>query len=75
MKVKTKTGEDINLHFTDTFFESFEGSPEELEELMKTIINQVQDGSLFEKSEPIEAVELTEDEIETWKNNSKRKLQ
>lgn len=75
MKVKTKTGDDINLEFTDTFFESFEGTPEELKELMEMIINQVQDGSLFEEAEPIGAEELTEDEIETWKNNSKRNIQ
>lgn len=75
MKVKTKTGDDINLEFTDTFFESFEGTPEKLKEIMEMIINQVQDGSLFEEAEPVGAEELTEDEIETWKNNSKRNIQ
>ena len=75
MKVKTNSGDSIDLEFSDMFFETFKGSPDELKELMEMIINQVKDGSLFEESQPVDVENLTEDEIQTFVNNSKRTLQ
>lgn len=72
MKVKTKSGEEINVNFTGSFFESFEGTEEELQKLMNEIIEKVQDGTLTEDSELVDVVDMTEEEIE---NFGKEKLQ
>jgi hypothetical protein len=75
MKVKTKSGDDITLEFTDTFFETFQGTPEELQQIMQMIIEQVKDGSLFEQSEPVAEEPVTEDEYNEMLIQSKRRLQ
>jgi predicted DNA-binding antitoxin AbrB/MazE fold protein len=61
MKVKTKDGEEITLEFMDSFFESFNGTDEELQKLMEEIISKVQNGTLMEDSEPVDFEEVDDD--------------
>lgn len=72
MKVKTKSGEEIDIQFMGSFFESFNGTQEELQELMNEIIEKVQNETLYEDSELVDVVDMTEEEIE---NFDKEKLQ
>lgn len=62
MKVKTKDGTEMNVQFEDTFFESFEGTDEELQELMQQIIDMVRNGTLEEQAELFDVEELSEEE-------------
>lgn len=64
MKVKNKQGQEMTVTFAESFFEDFEGTPEEMEELLATISEMIADGSLFEKSIPFSMDELDEDEAE-----------
>lgn len=72
MKVKTKSGEEIDVQFTGSFFKSFEGTEEELQKLMNEIIEKVRNETLTEDSELVDVVDMTEEEIE---NFEKGKLQ
>lgn len=72
MKVKTKSGEEIDIQFMGSFFESFNGTQEELQQLMNEIIEKVQNETLYEDSELVDVVDMTEEEIE---NFDKEKLQ
>lgn len=79
MKVKTKDGTEMNVQFEDTFFESFEGTDEELQQLMQEIIDMVKNGTLEEQAELINVEEMTEDEIKEFEESlekaKKRTLQ
>lgn len=72
MKVRTKSGEEIDIQFMGSFFESFNGTQEELQQLMNEIIEKVQNETLYEDSELVDVVDMTEEEIE---NFDKEKLQ
>ena len=72
MKIKTPDGEEITLEFMDSFFESFEGTDEELQKLMEEIIAKVQNGTLMEDSEPVDFEEIDDDSDDLYKE---RKLQ
>jgi hypothetical protein len=50
----------LKVEFAPGAFDSFEGTQEELEELIAEIKNMIQDGSLFEKSKAIDLDELVE---------------
>jgi len=67
MKIKTPDGEEITLEFMDSFFESFEGTDEELQKLMEEIIAKVQSGTLMEDSEPVDIEEIDEDSYQERK--------
>lgn len=62
MKIKTDDGEELTLEFADTFFETFPGTPEELEELMSTLVEKIKDGSFFDEIEPAEEYGLDDDD-------------
>ncbi len=50
----------IKIQFAPGAFDTFEGSQEELDELMEHIQSMIRDGSLFEKSRSIDIDELLE---------------
>ena len=51
---------ELKIEFAPGAFDSFEGTQEELDELMTEIKNMIADGSLFEKSRAIDLDELIE---------------
>ncbi len=51
---------EIKIQFAPGAFDSFEGSQEELNELMADIQKMILDGSLFENSKPLDLDELLE---------------
>jgi hypothetical protein len=50
--------------FAPGCFDSFEGTQEELDELIAEIQKSAEDGTLFEKSTPVNLDSLTDDDIE-----------
>ena len=50
--------------FAPGCFDSFEGTQEELDELIAEIQKSIEDGTLFEKSTPVDFDSLTDDDIE-----------
>lgn len=50
----------IKVQFAPGAFDEFDGSQEELDELMKQIQEMIADGSLFEKSKSVDIDELLE---------------
>lgn len=51
----------IKVEFAPGAFDNFEGTQEELDELVKMIQDKANDGSLFEESNPISFDQLVED--------------
>ena len=64
MKIKTDTGEEIAVEFADGFFEDFDGTPEEMQELLDALFDKIKDGSIFDEAEPVAVEELDEDEAD-----------
>ena len=56
-------------------FDNFEGTQEELDELMAEIHRMVESGELFEKAVPIEDADFDEDDLDMIENAGKRNLQ
>jgi hypothetical protein len=54
--------------FAPGCFDSFEGTQEELNELIAEIQKSIEDGTLFEKSTPVDLDSLTDDEIDMLEN-------
>lgn len=52
------------IEFAPGCFDSFEGTQEELDELMNEIKTMIETGELFEKSEPVDINELFETDPE-----------
>lgn len=55
------TEKKIKISFAPGCFDNFEGTQEELDEMIEEIKRKVEDGSLFEESIPLENME--EDEL------------
>ena len=53
--------EKMKVIFAPEFFEDFEGTQEELDELVKEIMEEVENGTFFENLHPLE--DLEEDEV------------
>jgi hypothetical protein len=51
----------LEIVFAPGCFDSFEGTQEELDELIKEITESAENGSLFEKSNPVSIESLLED--------------
>lgn len=64
MKIKTDDGQEITVQFADSFFEDFDGTPEEMEEMLAIFVEKLKDGSLFDEAEPVMIEELDEDEAD-----------
>lgn len=58
-----KIKDDVELVFAPGCFDSFEGTQEELDELIADINRMVASGELFEKSQPLDIDSLDEDEM------------
>lgn len=54
----------IKIEFAPGAFDSFDGTQEELDELMAEITKLAESGELFERSRPIDLDELDDDEVE-----------
>jgi len=54
----------IKIEFAPGAFDSFEGTQEELEELIAEITRMAESGDLFEKSRPVDIDELIEEDPE-----------
>ena len=58
----------VEIVFAPGCFDNFEGSQEELDDLVKQITEMAQSGELFEKSNPVDieslADELSDEEVE-----------
>ena len=63
------------LVFMPGCFDEFEGTQEELNELIAEIQRMADTGELFEKSVPLEDVDFDDNELEMIENTSKRNLQ
>ena len=56
----SKTNKPLKVEFAPGCFDSFEGTQEELDAMIKEIEGMVQDGTLFEKARAIDLDELIE---------------
>jgi hypothetical protein len=72
----------LKIEFAPGAFDSFEGTQEELEEMIAEITRMAESGELFEQSTPVDFDELLEDEpewaekiIASIDGNNKRTLQ
>jgi hypothetical protein len=72
----------LKIEFAPGCFDAFEGSQEELDELIAEITRMVQSGEIIENSQPLDLDELIEEDpeiaekvIETIVNEGVRKLQ
>lgn len=63
------------LVFMPGCFDNFEGSQEELDELIAEIQRMVDTGEIFEKSVPLEDIEMDDEDVEMIENAGKRNLQ
>ena len=74
---KPENPENLKVVFAPGCFDTFEGSQEELDELMAEIGRLIQTGELFEKATPLD--ELTDEELreiaEDYGQADKRNLQ
>ena len=75
MKKVRKMDKKPELVFMPGCFDGFEGTQEELDELIAEIQRMVDTGELFEKSVPLEDVDFDDNELEMIENTSKRNLQ
>jgi hypothetical protein len=64
MKIKTDNGEEIAIEFAEGFFDSFEGTPEEMQEMLDAVFGKIKDGTFFDDAEPFDMEELDEDEAD-----------
>lgn len=71
MKIKTEDGEELEVQFADSFFDKFDGTDEELQELIQILTDKIKDGSLFEEAELIDEQELDDEEAEMWSTSLK----
>lgn len=62
MKVKTNTGEEIEISFQKSFFDSFKGTDAELQEAMQRVIDMVKNDTLMETAELIDIEDLSNEE-------------
>ena len=60
---KPENPEDIKIVFAEGCFDNFEGTQEELDELMAEINRLVTSGEIFEKSRPVDVDNMDEEEM------------
>jgi hypothetical protein len=75
----TKQNKPLTIEFAPGAFDSFDGTQEELDEVVAEIKRMFESGELMEKSKPVDMEELIEEEPEVAKaliqslNDSDRK--
>lgn len=76
---KPENPENLKVVFAPGCFDTFEGTQEELDELMAEIGRMITTGELFEKSVPVDLDELSDEELreiaEDFGQADKRNLQ
>jgi hypothetical protein len=60
---KPKNPEDLKIVFAEGCFDNFEGTQEELDDLMAEIQRMVTSGEIFEKSRPVDVDSMDEQEL------------
>jgi transcription antitermination factor NusG len=60
--------EKLKVVFAPGCFDHFDGTQEELDQLMKEIQDMVSSGEIFEKSTPVDLDSLTDEAIEQMAN-------
>lgn len=65
----------IKIEFAPGCFDQFEGTQEELEELIQHILSMAESGELLENSEEVDFDELDEEELEIIQSFQTRNLQ
>jgi hypothetical protein len=77
LDMTTEDRKAIKVEFAPGCFDSFEGSQEELNDLMAEIHRMVETGELFEKGVAVDFDELSEDEdfVKAMSATSKKTLQ
>ena len=76
------TDKKIKVEFAPGCFDNFDGTQEELDELMAEIIRMAESGEMFEQARPLDLQDPDEDDIEAIAhllsaelNEAQRKLQ
>jgi hypothetical protein len=76
------TDKKIKIEFAPGCFDNFDGTQEELDELMAEIIRMAESGEMFEQARPLDLENPDEDDIEAIAhlmsaelNEAQRKLQ
>ena len=64
----TEQKKPIKIEFAPGAFDNFDGTQEELDELMAEITQLAESGELFERSNPINIDDLDDDELEELVN-------
>lgn len=59
-----KEDTEMKVVFAPGCFDSFEGSQEELDEMMAEIMAMVADGSIHDKATPVDFDDLDDDDVE-----------
>ncbi len=62
---KPANPEDIEIVFAEGCFDNFEGTQEELDEMIAEINRMVKSGEIFEKSRPVDVDNMDEEELIT----------
>jgi hypothetical protein len=77
LDITTEDCKTIKVEFAPGCFDSFEGSQEELNDLMAEIHRMVETGELFEKGVAVDLDELSEDEdfVKAMAASAKKTLQ
>jgi NADH:ubiquinone oxidoreductase subunit B-like Fe-S oxidoreductase len=75
MKKVRKMDKKPEVVFMPGCFDGFEGTQEELDELMAEIHRMAESGELFEQAVPLEDADFDEEELSMIENAGKRNLQ
>ena len=64
----------MKVEFAPGCFDSFEGTQEELDELVAHIRGLVESGEIFEQSKPVDLSELSEKDLKLINSSENRKV-
>ena len=64
----------MKVEFAPGCFDSFEGTQEELDELVAHIRGLVESGEIFEQSKPVDLSELSEEDLKLIDRSENRKV-
>lgn len=64
----------MKVEFAPGCFDSFEGTQEELDELVAHIRGLVESGEIFEQSKPVDLSELSEEDLKLINSSENRKV-
>lgn len=59
----------MKIEFAPGCFDAFDGTQEELDELIEEIIKMAEDGTLMEQSEPLDIDNLSPEDLEALENS------